>query len=298
MIIKNNLALTTFILSLYSLILLPSCVFAEQWDFRDTSIGLGYGYEKRANNSDFVGQKIVLDSLYAFNREEGEASERLSCCARPSVPEYFHGLMDLHLRWGTDGTALEYVNISLTPQAIMWMPEGDSTDKYRTKWDLLELAATRFISDDALEVDSYLEVSFLRAGRLGALKWSEDSPFTLLTGLQVSTGWAWGQSNNDLYSEVSNPFTGLFVNISLEHERWGKIYTEQRYVNGFSFSSPARGHPTAREAMVRIGYFKTIYNCLALNVYLQKRSFYFDEGDLPGLYTQTAATIAEMSCRW
>lgn len=298
MIIKKNLLLATFTLIIYDIILLPTYAISESWDFRDTSINLGYGYEKRAENNIYVGQKVLLDTQYVLNREQGERSEKLSCCARPSLPEYFYGLMDLQLRWGTDGTALEYVNLNITPQATMWHPESDSTDKYHTKWDLFELGATRFITDDALEVDSYLEVSLLRAGRMGAFKWSNDSPFTLITGMQASTGWAWGKSNNDTYSEVSNPFAGMFFNIALEHNNWGKLYTEQRYVNGFSFSSPARGHPTAREAMVRLGYFKTIHNCLAVDLYIEKRSFYFDEGDLPALYSQTGTVVAEMSCRW
>ncbi|MFW2373643.1 MAG: hypothetical protein ACN4GM_11025 [Gammaproteobacteria bacterium] len=298
MIIKDNLLSTIFILIIYGLILLPTYAFSEAWDFRDTSMSLGYGYEKRADNDIFVGQKVLLDAQYAFNSQQGEISEKLRCCARPSLPEYFYGLMDLQLRWGTDGTGLEYVNLNITPQATMWQSESDSTDKYRTKWDLFELGATRFITDDALDVDSYLEFSFLRAGRMGAFKWSSNSPFTLITGMQASTGWAWGKSNNDTYSDVSNPFAGLFFNIALEHKSWGKLYTEQRFVNGFSFSSPARGHPTAREAMVRLGYFKPIYNCLALDIYIEKRSFYFDEGNLPALYTETGTVVSKITCRW
>jgi hypothetical protein len=93
---------------------------------------------------------------------------------------------------------------------------------------------------------------------------------------------------------VSNPFAGLYFDLTWEHQRWGSIYVLGRFVNGFSFSNPSRGHPTVREGGVRSGYRKEFRNNLLLDVYSAKRSFYFDEEDLPGLYTWTRTYAAEL----
>ncbi len=84
------------------------------------------------------------------------------------------------------------------------------------------------------------------------------------------------------------------MDLAWEHQRRGSIYVLARFVNGFSFSNPSRGHPTAREALVRIGYRKEFRNNLLLDVYGAKKSFYFDEGDLPGLYTYSRTITAEL----
>jgi hypothetical protein len=87
------------------------------------------------------------------------------------------------------------------------------------------------------------------------------------------------------------------MNLDYEHEKWGGVYALGRFVNGFSLSNPSRGHPTAREALVRNGYYKRFRNCLKFDLYWAKRSFYVDESGLPGLYTWVRTYAAELTCR-
>lgn len=279
--------------------MLLSTASAESWGFKDNSVSAAVGYEEKTNDKQYEGTKFIIDAQYVLKSETGEISEKLQCCAWPSQPEYFYGLLDTEIRWELDETDLEYFRLGLTPWATMWYQAQDSSDKLQTKWDQLELGAMRYVTDDVLEVESYFELSVLRAGRVGNYSWSEKSPFTVVLGMQASAGWAWAESMDPVYSKVSNPFTGIFFNISLDHEHWGSFYTRDRFVNGFSFSSPGRGHPTAREANVRFGFIKQqVINCFALDAYIEKRSFYFNEGDLPGLYRKSGTVGLELSCYW
>ena len=233
-----------------------------------------------------------------MGREAGDIAHELSCCRKPNRPEYFYGLVDAHLRYGNDRSKLEYVRFEITPFATMWQADEETQDRLRTKWDLTELGTLRYVTDEVLQVDSYYELSLLRGGRVGAYQWSNTSPFALTAGLQASVGWAWAESDNTTYSHVSNPFVGVFYELAIAHDSWGRIYIRNRFVNGVSFSSPARGHPTAREARARIGYYKKLVNCLSLDVYIEKRSFNFDEGGLPALYTKSGTAAADITCHW
>jgi len=273
-------------------------VFAEIWEFNDASAGLVIAHEVKTENEIFEGTKIILNGLYILSRKTGEISDRLKCCARPSHPEYFHGLLDAELHWGVDDSSLDFTSISITPWATKWEPEENTQENLRTEWDLLELGTVRFVSDEALEVESYLEFSFLRAARMGAYNWAIDSPFTVKMGMQTSIGWALAKSENTSYSKSSNPFAGVFFNLALEYKNWGEIYTKSRFVNGFSFSNPSRGHPTAREARARAGYLNNISRNLTLDIYGEKRSFYFNEGSLDGLYTKSGIFGAEIVYHW
>lgn len=271
---------------------------AETWDFRDQYLGVNIAHEEKMDNDSYEGTKIMLEGQYAIENVPEEISEKRKCCQMPSRPEHFYGLMDAHLRWGVEDTGLEYIRLGFTPWATLWEPDDDTSKKLRATRDQLELAAIRYIRDDPLEVDSYLELSALRAGRMGAYNWSQNSPFTITAGMQASTGWAWAKSDDPAYATVSNPFAGIYYDLAIEHNRWGRIYTSGRFVNGFSFSNPTRGHPTAREAKARFGFSSAFSNCLTLDIFIEKRSFYFDEGDLPALYTMSGTAGAELACHW
>lgn len=147
------------VFSIITPLLIPQSALAEIWDFRDQEIRLGYAYEKRTVSERFVGNKVILDAQSFISSEQDKVSERLICCARPSLPEHFYGLMNVQTRWGMEDTALEYIHFNLTPMATMWHQARAPEDHYTTKWDLLEMGATRLVVDDALGVDSYLEVS-------------------------------------------------------------------------------------------------------------------------------------------
>ena len=53
-----------------------------------------------------------------------------------------------------------------------------------------------------------------------------------------------------------------------------------------------------REARVAFGYLKQMTDNLWLDIYGEKKSFYFDEGGLPGLYRMSRAVAADLSYRW
>ena len=216
----------------------------------------------------------------------------------PSRPENFYGILDAYLQMGLDGTGLEVARIGFTPLGITWKPGREGTGNSIARRDIAELAAIRWIKDDPLEVDSYFEFTVGRAGRVGQFKWSKSSPYKITLGVQASAGWAWGKSADPTYASSSNPFAGIFIAAALEHEKFGRLYTDNRFVNGFSFSSPERGHPTVREAKVRFGYYKQFKRCLSLDLFVEKRSFNFEEGGLPGRYTKSASVGGQLMCHW
>lgn len=276
-----------------------SSLVAHTWDFRDVSLGASLAYEgKTSNDAKFEGTKLFIDGQYVFKSKAGETSDRRQCCAMPSRPEYFYGLLDAQLRWGFDGTGLERVYLDFTPWAILWEPSIENSNNLRATSDLLQLGAVRYIADDPLEVDYYLELSLFRAGRTGIYSWSKASPFAITGGVEASTGWAWAESQDSTYSTVSNPFAGIFFTLALEHDKWGNIYMNNEFVNGFSFSNPSRGHPTVREAHVKFGYITQMFRDITLDIFFEKKSFYFDEGGLPGLYRMSRAGGIELSYHW
>ena len=291
--LKSKLTLSLVL----ALLILPQ-VSAETWDFNNHSVGVAGAYEFKTNDTIFEDSKIILDAQYIVESRTDDISEKLSCCSRPALPVNMQGLMDAKLNMGLDGTGLEFISINYTPWATRWESEDNSRDEFHIEWDLLELGAMRYVSDDALEVDSYFEFSILRVGRLLAYRWSEDSAYAINMGLQASLGYALARSVDRTYSNVSNPFAGVFFKLSIEHHKFGELYSINRFVNGFSISNPSRGHPTAREARVRVGYLYNINLNLKLDVYGEKRSFYFDEGGLPALYTSSGIFGLQVLYHW
>jgi hypothetical protein len=271
---------------------------AELWSMSERSFGAAIAYESKTTDPKFEGTKLFIDGRYFFNSKQGEVSERRKCCALPAKPEYFYGMLEGQLRFSFEGEGLEYVMLDFTPLAGLYEPTVESPNSLRATADALKLGAVRFISDDPLEVDYYLELSFFRAGRNGIYQWNRESPQAITGGVQLLTGWSWAETKVQDYSEVSNPFVGIVFNLAWEHDRWGSIYTNNRFVNGFSFSNPSRGHPMVREAGVTFGYLKQITGNLALDIIFEKKSFYFDEGGLPGLYTMSRSVAADFTYRW
>jgi len=285
--------LTTFFISS----IIPQAS-AETWVFEDLSVAATAAYKVKTKNDMFEGAKIILDARYILDSKVDEISEKFKCCSRPALPVNMKGLVDAEMHFAVDGTKIEYINVNYTPWATRWLSENSNRDKFHIQWDLLELGAIRYISDDALEVDSYFEFSILRAGRLMTYNWSETSPYVINMGLQASLGYAFAKSTDSAYSKVSNPFAGIFFKLSIEHDHFGELYSINRFVNGFSISNPSRGHPTAREARVRVGYLYAINMNLKIDLYGEKRSFYFDEGTLPGLYAPAGIFGLQILYRW
>ena len=128
--------------------------------------------------------------------------------------------------------------------------------------------------------------------------WNKASPQVITGGVMLLTGWSWAETRVSGYSDVSNPFVGIAFNLAWEHARWGSLYANNRFVNGFSFSNPSRGHPMVREARVTFGYLKDLTENLVLDILVEKKSFYFDEGGLPGLYRMSRALAVNLGYHW
>ena len=282
-----------------AVLFLTSSVDADIWDVREKSLGAALAYEGKTNDdARYEGTKLFIDGRYFFNNEAGETSDRRKCCTLPSQPEYYYGLVDAQLRFGFEDTGLEFAMLDFTPWATVYKPSIESSENLRATSDLVRLGAIRYISDDPLDVDYYLELSVFRAGRNGIYQWNRESPHAFTGGVQLWAGWAWSETNVAGYSEVSNPFVGINFNLAWEHASWGSLYMENRFVNGFSFSNPSRGHPMVREARVAFGYLKELSDRIALDIIFEKKSFYFDEGGLPGLYRMSRAAAVDLSYRW
>jgi hypothetical protein len=279
--------------------LITTTVNAEIWDIHEKSLGAAIAAEDKTTDPKFEGTKLFINGRYFFKNKVGEISEKRKCCSLPSQPEYFYGLLDAQLRFGLEeGTGLEYVMLDFTPWATLYEPAIESSNNLRATSDVVKLGAVRFISDDPLEVDYYLELSFFRAGRSGIYQWNRESPQAITGAVQLWTGWSWAETKVAGYSDVSNPFVGINFNLAWEHDRFGSVYLESRFINGFSFSNPSRGHPTTREARVAFGYLKQLTDKLWLDIVGEKKSFYFDEGGLPGLYTMSRSVAADFTYRW
>ena len=53
-----------------------------------------------------------------------------------------------------------------------------------------------------------------------------------------------------------------------------------------------------REARVAFGYLKELTDRISLDIIFEKKSFYFDEGGLPGLYRMSRSAAVDLSYRW
>lgn len=71
-------------------------------------------------------------------------------------------IVDGMFRIGGDGNGLEYVNIGVTPWALTRDPKSGSGRKLTTVRDQFEFGNLQYTVDDALDVDSYVELSIVR----------------------------------------------------------------------------------------------------------------------------------------
>ena len=165
--------------------LISSAAVAEQWLYDTRYVSGGVGYEdKMPDTEKYKGAKLILEGRYILRTEDQEVDQKRLCCEVPAVPSEFRGVLDAKLRYGFDSNDLEYIGLGITPWAKIWNP-AEKTDKgWQARRDLLEIGPTRYVSDDALEIDSYLELGFFRAGRVGEYKPSLQSNWTFYLGAQ------------------------------------------------------------------------------------------------------------------
>lgn len=281
------------------LILLFICLEVQAygpWNFMQDEISLALASEgKMPNEQDYEGAKLFVTGQWLLDKDVREISADRMCCSRPAKPTLMIGQLDAAVHIGLEGSGLEYFAAEAIPWAMLWEPGQDKGPGWYAAGDLLQLLSLRYVQDEPLEVDEFLELALARAGRLLRFEGRPGSPHSASFGFLAATGWTWAETEVAGYSDVSNPWAGVYFDLTYDHERLGGLYGTARFVNGFSFSNPSRGHPTVREAFVGAGYRRTLNEHLRLRIYWEKRSFYFDEGDLPSLYSWVRTYAAAVS---
>lgn len=210
------------------------------------------------------------------------------------MPHRLLGTIAFDLLWGEEN--LEYSSLSVTGLTYQrnWSPEprhfGPIPDTL--EWGVLTLG-----HNDHLGIDSYYELTVARAGRTWGWRRSHSS-WLFTTGVGLSGGWAWAESVNPLYRDVSNPFAGTWIALGTAHSRWGKFQAEQRVIQGFTISNPSEGESTSREAVFRAAYSFNLPACLSGELSIEKNSFAFSNFSLPDLYEKNRRVNLFLGCVW
>lgn len=266
----------------------------DAWDINESNLSIARAEAHWTIDEAFPGTKVILAGRHSLRRGQGTPRVRDCECQPFPTPDRMLGSIGAHLQWGKGDTGLEYGVLSFT--ALASQRDFDVTQtRFQTLRDTLEWGAVRLGKDDPLGIDSYLELTVVRASRT----WGYDvptSPWRFTWGVNVSTGFAWADSIDETYKDVSNPIIGTWAKGTVSRGRWGTFYLEQRVVNGWTFSSPARGGTVSREARARAGYTNRLRGCLSAEIFAEKRSFNFTDLHLTDLYTSSKRVGLEISC--
>ena len=168
--------------------------------------------------------------------------------------------------------------------------------RFSTERTQLELMQANASFDDSLGVDYYYELNAGKIGRFWSYKRSENSAFKFTFGLNGSLGWAWANSKDPRYADVSNPTLGLWNVFIFEHERWGQFYVDSRVIDGYTFGEPKS--TKSREANARFGIRRDFGDNLALDFFGEKRSFHYAAFDIPDLYTKARRIALELTYKF
>ena len=270
---------------------------AAEWDIGENFVGGGVVGADWTINQDFPGTKIIFDTQYAFVRKQGEIPED-DCCGIVPRAEYYWALLDSHLQWGIGQTGLEYAIVGVSAWGAQWEPKYNPDKKLQVLRDQVKLGRFKLGFDNPLGIDDYNELDLVRIDRTWGFKGNPDSSFAVKMALGLSAGWAWASSINPAYKDVSNPTTGFLTNLAIDIPVFGTLYTDDRIVQGSTLGSPADNSSTSREARIRFGYFRRLPLCLAIDVFIEKRSFNFADPVMPDLYSKSKRYGAELSCQF
>lgn len=267
---------------------------ADPWNIASNYASFALADASWTIDEDFPGTKLVFDGRYALRRGRGDPPSRDCDCQPRPTPQKMVGTVGAHLQWGEGEADIEYARLSLAALSYQW-DYGPRSGRLRPYRDTLEWGVLQGGKDDPLGVDSYVELTLLRLARSWYYQ-SEGSPWLFTLGADLSGGYAWADSIDDTYQDVSNPVVGSSIRFGVSRSGWGQVYAEQRVNNGFTLSSPARGGAVSREARFRFGYLHRLHRCLTLDLFVEKRSFNFSDPDLPDLYTKSKRTGAALGC--
>lgn len=255
----------------------------DTWDIEQNYAAFAIADEHWTIDETFPGRKLILEGNYTFNSRPGNVPESDCVCDPEPTPQRLIGTINAHLQWGDGETALEYGVVTFTSVAWEWEHEPDDGD-FDTVRDTVEWGVLRLAQDDPLGIESYAELTVARGARTWGYH-AMGSPWTYTVGVNVSGGFAWADSADDRYQDVSNLIAGTWVRGTVARAGWGSLYLEQRVVNGWGLSSPARSGSISREARARFAYQRDFPHRLNLEVFAEKRSFNFADPDLQNLYT-------------
>lgn len=267
----------------------------DSWDINENWLGAAVVHEDWTINDEFPGTKVLVNGRYSLHRSEMDREiADCDCNPPPPAPHRMIGTVMGTAQWGSGEVERAYLGVQAYSLQRNFAP-------FRGAWkplrDTLELGVLTHGKDDPLGLDSYTAITLARAGRTWG--WiPKEKPYILMAGFGLSAGYAWADSAQPEYNDVSNPIIGTWVTLGISRPGWGKIYVEQRQINGFQFSSPSAGGSTSREARFRFGLIKKVTSCLSIELFIDKRSFNFSDHRLADLYTKAKRTGVEMGCSW
>ena len=270
---------------------------AAVWDFDRMFVSMGGADQAWTIDDKFTGTRAIVDARFTIHRKMLEAQKTEDCCPPPSPAQRLIGVLDGDFQFGDSDTDMEYLILAATPLGYQRNTELKGK-KFMVTRDTLEFGRFLYSYDDPLGVDYNTEFHLARGGRTWGYKLSDESPWSVTLGIKVSLGWAWASSIAPQYQDVSNPILGGWFLLNLNHERWGKLYTDQRLVEGFQFRSPSVKEPSSREAVVRAGYIKRFSSGWIIDLFAEKRSFTFEVSTLPTLYTKGRRLGGSIGFQW
>lgn len=285
----NRLLLLTFTGTVFA----NSVWAADSWDINENNAGFSIAEASWTIDKVFPGTKLIMDGDYAIRRATVPPRERDCECELPNLDRMI-GNVSGHLQWGEGESRLEYGILAITGLAYQQNFQ-QPTAGFRRRRDTIEWGILQVGKDDPLGIDSYFEANVVRAGRTWGYRLSDTSPWLFTLGVNISSGYAWADSVDETYQDVSNLIIGSWFRVTVSRRGWGELYLGQRVTNGFTLSSPARGGSVSREARARFGYVKRFGNAFALEAFAEKRSFNFADPDLAGLYTKSRRVGAGLS---
>lgn len=279
-----------YILIAATAIFTTSSVLADNWDLGQNSVSVAIADVDWTVSPDFHGTKLLLGGRYVFSREAAAAYEQPDA----EILKYRIDLQDF--QYGDSATDLEYVVAGFTYWSYQKKQDIKTAGRFNTVRDQLELLQLNASFDDNLGVDYYYELNAGKIGRFWAYKWSDSSPFKITLGLNGSLGWAWANSKDPRYADVSNPTMGIWNVLIIGHDSWGQFYVDSRVISGYTFGEPKS--TISREANARFGIRRDFGHNLALDFFGEKRSFHFAAFDIPDLYTKARRIALELTYKF
>lgn len=286
---RKNILRIAWLVALSTFSASPALAVNWKWDFSENYVSAGIADADWTIDKVFPGTKLIVDMRFIPKRDLKEPGEKW-------LTEEYWATVEADMQWGKGETGLEYGVFTVTAWSRQTENIRESKRKLRAQRNQLEVLSLQMGWDDPLGVESYTELSFARAGRFWTWKTKPDSRWALIGGLKGSLGWMWAESFAPQYDKVSQPFTGIGMSLGIADDVFGALYTDNHTVLSFGFSSPARSGTTGREARVRFGYYKQFKNCIAIDVFTEKRSFNFADPVLPDLYTKSRRTGVMLNC--